>query len=109
MALDPAAPLDGFGGASEADPAGRTGMRPAIRHYIDAPAKTGESTDKWMISMSFRKPSLIAMSEAALIAAGGGLAAWYSPQLDLPAIVGVVPLPDFVVGPNRSLRFSRLA
>jgi PAS domain S-box-containing protein len=45
--------------------------------------------------MSFRKPSLIAMSEAALIAAGGGLAAWYSPQLDLPAIVGVVLLARF--------------
>ncbi|HEX4227253.1 MAG TPA: PAS domain-containing protein [Bryobacteraceae bacterium] len=45
--------------------------------------------------MSFSKRSLVAMSEAALIAAGGGLAAWYSPRLDLPAIVGVVLLARF--------------
>ena len=35
-----------------------------------------------MIFMSFSKRSLVAMSEAALIEAGGGLAAWYSSQLD---------------------------
>jgi len=45
--------------------------------------------------MRFSKRSLITTSEAALIAAGGGLAAWYSPLLDLPAIVGVVLLARF--------------
>src|SRR5580658_6270783 len=48
-----------------------------------------------MISMSFSKRSLIATSEAALIAAACGLAAWYSPLLDLPALVGVVLLARF--------------
>src|SRR5580704_17726452 len=48
-----------------------------------------------MISMSFSKRSLVAMSEAALIAAGGGLAAWYSPPLDPLAIVYIVLLARF--------------
>lgn len=48
-----------------------------------------------MISMSFNKRNLRVASEAAVIAAGGGLAAWYSPALDLPAIVGVVLLARF--------------
>src|SRR5580700_2508180 len=48
-----------------------------------------------MIPMSFSKLSLATLGEAALIAAGGGLAAYYSPQLDLVAIVGVVLLARF--------------
>ena len=66
-----------------------------LGHLYRRPRQDGESTDKWMISMSFSKLSLVTLSEAALIAAGGGLAAWYSPQLDLPAIVGVVLLARF--------------
>ncbi len=45
--------------------------------------------------MSFSKRSLVAMSEAALIAAGGGLAAWYSPLLGPLAIACVVLLARF--------------
>ena len=62
-----------------------------------------------MISMNFSKRSLIAMSEAASIAAGGGLAAWYSPQLDPLAIVYVVLLARFRGRVQRSLGLSRLA
>jgi hypothetical protein len=63
----------------------------------------------WMISMSFSKRSLVAMSEAVLIAAGGGLAAWYSPPLDPLAIVCVVLLARFRGRSERSLGLSRLA
>lgn len=64
-----------------------------------------------MIFMSFSKRSLAAMSEAALIAVGGGLAAWYSPSLDL-AIVYVVVLARFrgrVQSLIAALSFSLLA
>jgi hypothetical protein len=55
----------------------------ATRASISTPAPRGRiATDEWMISKSFSTRSLVAMSEPALIAAGGGLAAWYSPQLD---------------------------
>src|ERR1700677_3196415 len=47
------------------------------------------------MSMSFSKWNRIPMGEAALIAIGGGLAAWYSPQLDPLAIVYVVLLARF--------------
>jgi len=45
--------------------------------------------------MSFDKWKRIPIGEAALIATGGGLAAWYSPQLDPLAIVYVVFLARF--------------
>jgi PAS domain S-box-containing protein len=45
--------------------------------------------------MSFNKWNRIPMSEAALIATGGGLAGWYSPQLDPLAVVYVVLLGRF--------------
>jgi|HubBroStandDraft_1064217.scaffolds.fasta_scaffold413878_1 hypothetical protein len=45
VALDSAALLDGFGGASEADPVGRIGMT-CDQASISTRARTGESTDK---------------------------------------------------------------
>jgi PAS domain S-box-containing protein len=45
--------------------------------------------------MSFNNWNRIPLSEGALIAAGGGLAAWYSPQLDPLSIVYVVLLARF--------------
>jgi PAS domain S-box-containing protein len=45
--------------------------------------------------MSFNKRNRIRVSEGALIAAGGGLAAWYSPQLDPLSIAYVVLLARF--------------
>src|ERR1700734_737391 len=45
--------------------------------------------------MSFNNWNRIPVSEGALIAAGGGLASWYSPQLDPLSIVYVVLLARF--------------
>ena len=47
------------------------------------------------MSMSFNKWKRIPIGEAALIVTGGGLAAWYSPQLDPLAIVYIVFLARF--------------